>query len=109
MLVLPDFLDFSEPVSRKGTEDPDSGRYAEDRAGDDVSELYDIREYRAGDPVSRIHWKLLGRQEEIYIKEGGFPLEESPLLAADLADYGQNRGLSVRIQREDIFNAMHKI
>ena len=30
-------------------------------------------------------------------------------LAADLADYGQNRGLSVRIQREDIFNAMHKI
>ena len=30
-------------------------------------------------------------------------------LSAALADYGQNRGLSVRIQREDIFNAMHKI
>ena len=86
VLVLPDFLDLPETVSRKGTEDPDSGRYAADRAGDDVSELYDIREYRAGDPVSRIHWKLLGRQEEIYIKEGGFPLEESPLLAADLAE-----------------------
>ena len=36
-------------------------------------------------------------------------LNENGLLAADLADYGQNRGLSVRIQREDIFNAMHKI
>ena len=30
-------------------------------------------------------------------------------LSAALADYGQNRGLSVRIQREDIFDAMHKI
>ena len=30
-------------------------------------------------------------------------------LSAALSDYGQNRGLSVRIQREDIFNAMHKI
>ena len=30
-------------------------------------------------------------------------------LAAALADYGQNRGLSVRIQREDIFDAMHRV
>ena len=30
-------------------------------------------------------------------------------LSAALADYGQNRGLSVRIQREDNFDAMHKI
>ena len=30
-------------------------------------------------------------------------------LSAALADYGQNHGLSVRIQREDIFDAMHKI
>ena len=30
-------------------------------------------------------------------------------LSAALADYGQNHALSVRIQREDIFDAMHKI
>lgn len=30
-------------------------------------------------------------------------------LSAALADYGQNHGLSVRIQREDIFNAMHRV
>ena len=30
-------------------------------------------------------------------------------LSAALADYGQNRGLSVRIQRQDIFDAMHRI
>ena len=30
-------------------------------------------------------------------------------LAADLEAAGAERGLSIRIQREDIFNAMHKI
>ena len=30
-------------------------------------------------------------------------------LAAELESAGAERGLSIRIQREDIFNAMHKI
>ena len=30
-------------------------------------------------------------------------------LSAVLKEYGESRGLSIRIQREDIFDAMHKI
>lgn len=30
-------------------------------------------------------------------------------LRASLGDYGESRGLSIRIQREDIFDAMHKL
>ena len=30
-------------------------------------------------------------------------------LRAMLKDYGEGRGLSIRIQREDIFDAMHKL
>ncbi len=30
-------------------------------------------------------------------------------MARQLADYGAQRGLSIRIQREDIFDAMHKL
>jgi len=30
-------------------------------------------------------------------------------LRADLKAYGEGRGLSIRIQREDIFDAMHKL
>ena len=30
-------------------------------------------------------------------------------LRAILKDYGEGRGLSIRIQREDIFDAMHKL
>ena len=30
-------------------------------------------------------------------------------LSQSLKDYGEGRGLSIRIQREDIFDAMHKL
>ena len=30
-------------------------------------------------------------------------------LRASLKEYGKSRGLSIRIQREDIFDAMHKL
>ena len=30
-------------------------------------------------------------------------------LRASLKEYGESRGLSIRIQREDIFNAMHQL
>ena len=30
-------------------------------------------------------------------------------LRAALKEYGEGRGLSIRIQREDIFDAMHKL
>ncbi len=30
-------------------------------------------------------------------------------LSRSLKDYGEGRGLSIRVQREDIFDAMHKL
>ena len=30
-------------------------------------------------------------------------------MVPEMADYGAQRGLSIRIQREDIFDAMHKL
>jgi uncharacterized protein (DUF58 family) len=39
--------------------------------GDDPSELYDIREYRTGDLLSRIHWKLSHKTGRLMVKELG--------------------------------------
>lgn len=33
------------------------------------AEIYDIREYVAGDPVKRIHWKLSAKKDRLMIKE----------------------------------------
>ena len=40
------------------------------------------------------------------LAECGAPFDA---LRASLKEYGESRGLSIRIQREDIFDAMHKL
>ena len=40
------------------------------------------------------------------ISEAGLTFEE---LSRDLDEFGRTKGLSIRIQREDIFEAMHRI
>ena len=39
------------------------------RRGHDPSEVFDLREYRPGDDVRSIHWKLSGKLEEFLVKE----------------------------------------
>ena len=40
---------------------------------DDSSELFQIREYREGDQLRDIHWKLTAKREELMVKEHSFP------------------------------------
>lgn len=63
---------------------PDSDEYAEDRKGDDVSEIYAIREYHPGDSMKTIHWKLSARMEHWMVKEFSFPQGVQILLLLDL-------------------------
>lgn len=52
----------------------DGESYAQDRSGDDNAEIYEVREYRAGDRMQKVHWKLSAKEEELYIKEFSYPL-----------------------------------
>ncbi len=47
--------------------------YDEFRPGDDHSELFQMREFRPGDKIQRIHWKLSAKQEELLVKEDSMP------------------------------------
>lgn len=48
--------------------------YAQDKSGDDNTEIYEIREYRNGDRMQKVHWKISANQEELYVKEYSYPL-----------------------------------
>ena len=63
---------------------PDSDEYATDRKGEDVSEIYAIREYRPGDSMKTIHWKLSARMDHWMVKEFSFPQGVQVLLLLDL-------------------------
>ncbi|MDE7298032.1 MAG: DUF58 domain-containing protein [Lachnospiraceae bacterium] len=66
--------------------------YSGTKSGDDPSEIFDIREYREGDRLNRIHWKTSARTDQLMVKEFGLPVDRSVLL---LADFGSGE------QRED--------
>ena len=62
----------------------ESTKFSEDFAGNDPSEVFDIREYVPGDDVRRIHWKLTGKYDNPMIKEFSRPLNFSVVLLTEL-------------------------
>lgn len=58
----------------------DGESYAQDRSGDDTAEIYEVREYRAGDRIQKVHWKLSAKEENLYIKEFSYPLGAAVIL-----------------------------
>ncbi len=58
---LPEELISSEVETEEGTLIP--------KSGGGFSEYYELREYRAGDPVRFIHWKLSGKTDRLIVRE----------------------------------------
>lgn len=67
----------------------ESDSYYTDRSGQDNSEIYQIRDYRAGDRLSAVHWKLSARTEGLLVKEFSQPKKSSYLLFLDNRCAGQ--------------------
>lgn len=58
--------------------------YSHARSGEDTSEVFDFHEYRQGDTLQRIHWKLSAKTDNYMVKEFSFPTEQMVLLFLDL-------------------------
>lgn len=65
-------------------QDTERDEFSPSKAGDDPGEIFAIREYRKGDPLTRIHWKLSGRHDHLMVKDFGLPMSEAVLLLLDL-------------------------
>ena len=63
--------------------DMESFRYSGSRPGDDPGETFDIREYREGDSIRQIHWKLTGKMDRLIIREKSFPVDDTVLILAE--------------------------
>lgn len=62
---------------------PDSDIYSMKKAGNDIGEIYQIREYMPGDEIRYIHWKLSQKVDKLMVKELGFPIQNNILLLFD--------------------------
>lgn len=65
-------------------ESADGAEYDPYRPGNDQSEPFGLREYRPGDPVRSIHWKLTEKRDELLVREGSRPLPAGPDLVLEL-------------------------
>lgn len=70
--VLPELL----PVSLSAVSPFDSGdaqSYSNDRIGNDITELFALREYTNGDSIRSIQWKLSAKHDKLIVKLGSEP------------------------------------
>lgn len=79
LLVLPEAVFLPLHNAAAPVDHPDSERFA-GKPGDDPSEIFAIREYQPGDQVSRMHWKLSSRSEEMLVKDFSAPIRKNILL-----------------------------
>lgn len=82
--VLPGFYRMEITVSERTRNFPmDGEEYDAHRSGDDPSEIFQVREFRDGDTLQRVHWKLSAKADELMTKELGRPIGYSVLVLVD--------------------------
>lgn len=82
-LILPETFPVDVELHTPDLPDIESDRYSPVRAGDDPSELFGLRDYREGDPLRNIHWKLSEKYDRTVVREASLPVAHSFLLMLD--------------------------
>lgn len=62
----------------------DSDRFSLYKKGDDPSEIFDIRDFKDGDRIQQIHWKLSSKTDHYMVKDGSLPLAKAIHIFVDL-------------------------
>lgn len=83
-IVYPEFRDVLVSMERPVETMGDSRRFAPEKPGSDVSELFAVREYVPGDEVRKIHWKLSSKLDRTILREFSLPLNFSVILMIDM-------------------------
>ncbi len=81
--VMPEAVPLSNAVSSYSLLGADSSEFSQTKPGDDPSEVFGIREFADGDRLSRIHWKLSAKTDEIMVKDYSLPLAECCMILTD--------------------------
>lgn len=68
IIVMPKEIEVDADIEALGISE-DKEAYSDPLAGDDVSEIRELRDYREGDRLSQVHWKLSGKAEDLIVKE----------------------------------------
>lgn len=74
--------------------------YDDFQPGTDVSQIFDVREYRPGDRLQRIHWKLSAKSDGLLVREDSQPLACAVVFLLDMLPQMAGKGRHMRRSRE---------
>lgn len=85
ILVLPEMPD-DLLIQRMGYKinNDENMQYSDKKPGDDLTEIFAIRDYTGGDKIRNIHWKLSSKKDKLMVKEYSLPLTENDVVIVDV-------------------------
>lgn len=73
----------------------DGEHYSQTKKGQDVNEIFALREYTPGDEIRKIHWKLSAKQGKFVVRDFGFSHSYPVFLLLELFDNGSENSDNV--------------
>lgn len=81
--VLPDTFQPHIYMNMAQVVQEDADSWSQTRKGNDLSEIFALRDYVPGDSLKQIHWKLSSKRGQMIVREPSLPVEKSLLLLWD--------------------------
>lgn len=84
VVVMPEGYEINGHIRSTDRVNEESNTFSEYKAGDDPSEIFDLRGYNQGDKLNRIHWKLSSKRDEFIVKDYSLPVDVPCMLFLNL-------------------------
>jgi uncharacterized protein (DUF58 family) len=86
--VLPRLLSSDIRIVNQIERISESDQFSTRKPGNDSSETFGIREYREGDSLRAVHWKLSSKLEKLLVREFSTPVDSAVALLVELNSAG---------------------
>lgn len=90
IIVLPQIYDLNFSSNVININSLEGETFSKDKAGDDPSEVFNVREYVEGDKIQRIHWKLSSKVDNVMIKEYSQPIVHDSIIIVEFCENENN-------------------
>lgn len=81
--VLPELFDMDIIFDNESPSPVESEEYSNEKKGNDISEIFALREYVPGDSIKKIHWKLSAKTDNTIVREASLPISHTILMFLD--------------------------
>lgn len=82
--IYPDTYDVKIDTENRSEIRGEGDRYSQTKKGQDVNEIFALREYTPGDEIRKIHWKISAKQNSLVVRDFGLSLNYPVFLLLEI-------------------------